>query len=178
MRSNGLSKCDKLMVKNKKTAIIGHYHYGPIFGGGNGHAINITCSGCRNNNYYYNNNYGNANCGHGSAYSYISCNGLESDCDIFIRDGSNSSYVCEANIGHSYECPEGYFYGEQNTVDYLAGSKKKWLTTEIEVYQINENCDGNVYGEQNRVDNLTVSNEELLTFETEVCDEELIYDSL
>jgi hypothetical protein len=65
-------------------------------------------------------------------------NGLESGCDIFIRDNSNGSYVCEANIGQSYECPKGYIYGQQNTIDYLPGSKKNRLTTEIEVYQLNE----------------------------------------
>jgi hypothetical protein len=80
----------------------------------------------------------NSNCGHGSCYSYISQNSFESGCDIFIRDDSNSSYVCEANIGDSYQCPEDYVYDQQNTIDYLAGTKKNWLTTEIEVYEITE----------------------------------------
>jgi hypothetical protein len=111
LRRNGVSKCEKFMVKNQNKAIIGYKHYGPIFGGGNG-------SGC------------------GSNYLYMS--ECESGCDIFIRDNSNSSHVCEANIGDSYECPEGYVYGQQNTIDYLAGSKKNWLTTEIEVYEITE----------------------------------------
>ena len=101
------------MIKNPDKAIIGHRQYGPIFWGGNGDAVIHS-------------------------YSYISRNGLESGCDIFIRDGSDSSSVCEANIGESYECPEGYIYGQQNTDDYLAGSKKQWLTTEVEVYQIDE----------------------------------------
>ena len=131
LRRNGVSKCEKFMVKNPDKAIIGHRHYGPIFGGGYGHAVNKTCygSGCSSFRFI--------SCGHGSSYSYISRQGLESGCDIFIR-GSNSSSVCEANIGHSYQCPEGYTYGQQNTINFLAGSKKNWLTTEIEVYKINE----------------------------------------
>jgi hypothetical protein len=130
LRRNGVSKCEKFMVKNPNMAIIGHKHYGPIFGGGNGNAVNNYCAACNTNN--------NLNCGHGPNYSYMSRNGLESGCDIFIRDNSNGSYICEANIGHSYQCPGGYVYGQQNTIDYLAGSKKNWLTTEIEVYEITD----------------------------------------
>jgi hypothetical protein len=128
VRRNGVSKCEKFMVKNPETAIIGNKHYGPIFGGGNGKAANK----------YYCDYCGYSNCGCGPNYSYMSRNGYESGCDIFIRDNSNGSYVCEANIGHSYECPEDYEEGQQNTIDYLAGSKKNWLTTEIEVYEITE----------------------------------------
>ena len=128
LRRNGVSQFEKFIVKNPNAAIIGHYHYGPIFGGGNGHAVNNYCGYCGSYNY----------CGHASSYSYMSQNGYESGCDIFIRDNSNYSYVCEANIGHSYQCPVGLAYGHQNTIDYLAGNKKNWLTTEIEVYQINE----------------------------------------
>ncbi len=131
LRRNGVSKCEKFMVKNPNAAIIGHYHYGPIFGGGNGHAVNNYCGHCGSYNY----------CGHGSNYSYMSQNGYESGCDIFIRDNSNGSYVCEANIGHSYNFPVGHTYGQPNTINFLAGNKKNWLTTEIEVYQINETFD-------------------------------------
>lgn len=141
LRRNGVSKCEKFMVKNPNAAIIGHKHYGPIFGGGNGNAVNNYCGYCgsfNNSGFGNNKRYNNNNCSHGSNYSYISENGLVSGCDIFIRDGSNSSYVCEANIGGSYQCPEGYVYGQQNTIDYLAGSNKNFLTTEIEVFEITE----------------------------------------
>jgi hypothetical protein len=48
LRRNGISNFEKFLIKNPDTAIIGHQHYGPIFGGGNGNAINKYCSGCQN----------------------------------------------------------------------------------------------------------------------------------
>ena len=43
LRRKGVSHCEKLKIKRPNTAIIGHYHYGPIFGRGSGHAIVKNC---------------------------------------------------------------------------------------------------------------------------------------
>ena len=116
------------MIKRPNTALIGHYHYGPIFGGGSGHAVIKKCYFCDSR----------VNCTHGSNQSFIHRQHLESGCDIFISDNSNIESFCETNVGQSYECPEGYVYGQQETRSYLAGIRKKWITTEIEVYQISD----------------------------------------
>jgi hypothetical protein len=56
--------------------------------------------------------------------------------DIYVRDNSNIYTKSYANFGDSYNLPPGYTHGESNTQSYLAGSYSSWLTTEIEVFQI------------------------------------------
>ena len=56
--------------------------------------------------------------------------------DLRIVDKSNITTGSYANIGYSYNPPNGYIYQQTNTRNYLAGSYKEWLTTEIEVFQI------------------------------------------
>ena len=137
LRRNGDFDAQKFTIKDPTKALIGHYSYGPIFGGGNGNALKQQCSYC---GYDYDDGSDYCNeCGHDYDYSYILNYASEYGCDIFIASNSNTSYECEANIGQSYECPDDHIYGEQNTIDYLAGGKKNWRTTEIEVYQIIRN---------------------------------------
>ena len=118
LRRNGTSNNEKFMIKpsNSNTALIGNPKHGPIFGGGNGNAINKSCNYCRNY-------YGNCNCV--SGYDYITYNGYETGCEIFIKDNSNVNHGSEANIGDSYQLPYN-----------LAKTKKEWLTTEIEVFEL------------------------------------------
>ena len=124
LRRNGDFDPQNFSIKDPSKALIGHHSYGPIFGGGNGNALKHHGRGFN----VYNNRFNNA-----------LSSGLETGCDIFITSNSNTSYVCEANIGQSYECPVNHIYGQQNTINFLAGGKKNWVTTEIEVYQIIKN---------------------------------------
>ncbi len=56
--------------------------------------------------------------------------------DIYIVDRSDTQGGSCSNLGHSYQCPPGYSYGTENTICFLAGTYNRWLTTEIEVYQL------------------------------------------
>ena len=132
LRRNGVSKGQKFAIKNPRKALIGHFYYGPIFGGGNSNALNKHCYGCGH--------VVSFNCGHVlENYSYVNYHNVKTDCDIFLRDSSNDKFGCEVNLGHTYQCPDGYTCGQKNTTDYLAGETNNWLTTEIEVYQIIRN---------------------------------------
>ena len=72
-----------------------------------------------------------------ASYGPIFGSGVGSENDFYICDSSNTDYGSTANIGHSYECPEGHIFGDKETSCYLTGSPNRWLTCEIEVYQIN-----------------------------------------
>ncbi len=54
--------------------------------------------------------------------------------DIVIKDKSNINIGSYSNLGRSYHYPPENVDKES----FLAGSENKWLTTEIEVYQINK----------------------------------------
>ncbi len=54
---------------------------------------------------------------------------------ICILNESNTNTRSYSNFGNSYNLPDGYIYGG-NARDYFAGHWNKWITTEIEVYQI------------------------------------------
>ena len=139
LRRNGFIGAQKFIIKDPTKALIGHSSYGPIFGGGNGNAFNVYID-CHVYEVGYEVGYDlGYNRGYNYNFNHGYNSGLEFGCDIFITSNSNTSYVCEANIGQSYECPVDHIYGQQNTIDYLAGGKKNWLTTEIEVYQIIRN---------------------------------------
>jgi hypothetical protein len=56
------------------------------------------------------------------------------DRDIVIKDKSNINIGSYSNLGRSYHYPPENVDKES----FLAGSENKWLTTEIEVYQINK----------------------------------------
>ena len=53
--------------------------------------------------------------------------------DIYIKDQSNTNIGSITNLSNSYDYPPEN--GDSNS--FLAGSYNGWLTTEIEVYQIN-----------------------------------------
>ena len=57
-------------------------------------------------------------------------------CDICIKNNSNTEKGSLADFGSSYNLPDGYKHGEAQTRSYLAGNYNKWLSTEIEVYQV------------------------------------------
>ena len=59
--------------------------------------------------------------------------------DIHICDQSNIKTGSCTNFGITYHLPDGYTFASDSTDNYLAGSLKNWLTTEIEVYKINPN---------------------------------------
>jgi hypothetical protein len=56
--------------------------------------------------------------------------------EIRICDRSNENMGSYTNIGNTFECPEGYIHGNDNTKCFISGNYNQWLTTEIEVYQI------------------------------------------
>ena len=56
-------------------------------------------------------------------------------CDIYVRSNSNTETGSYTNFGVSYELPEGYTYTE-SAKNYLAGNYNQWLTTEIEVFEL------------------------------------------
>ncbi len=56
--------------------------------------------------------------------------------DIRIVNRSDIHGGSFSDLGHSYQCPTGYTYGNKNTKCFLAGTDNGWLTTEIEVYQL------------------------------------------
>ncbi len=55
--------------------------------------------------------------------------------DIRIIDKSNIYTASSTYFCYSYQCPSGYSYGATSQ-PFLAGTSSGWLTTEIEVYQI------------------------------------------
>ncbi len=57
--------------------------------------------------------------------------------DIYINNNSNVTVGSYCNFGHSYSLPDNIVYGTDNAKTFLAGNYNQWLTTEIEVYQIN-----------------------------------------
>ena len=57
--------------------------------------------------------------------------------DILIIDKSDINTGSCTFFGHSYELPLAYCRRNEETNKYLAGSYNNWLTTEIEVYRIN-----------------------------------------
>jgi hypothetical protein len=55
--------------------------------------------------------------------------------DFEIRDRSDINTGSWTRFCFTYQCPSGYSFDEY-TKSFLAGSYNKWLTSEIEVYQI------------------------------------------
>ena len=58
------------------------------------------------------------------------------NCDIHVRVNSNTGTNSHSNFGNSYQLPEGYTFGSESAKSYLAGKDYSWLTTEIEVFQL------------------------------------------
>ena len=56
--------------------------------------------------------------------------------DIFVVANSNTETGSWTNFGFSYELPEGYTFRSESARKYLSGNFDKWLTTEIEVFQL------------------------------------------
>ena len=56
--------------------------------------------------------------------------------DLLICNESNIKTGSFTDFGYSYNSPDGYSYGGNNTKSFLAGNYNQWTTTEIEVYQI------------------------------------------
>ena len=56
--------------------------------------------------------------------------------DISVVSNSNIETGSYTDFGNSYEIPEGYTYGTGSARNYLSGNYNKWLTTEIEVFQL------------------------------------------
>ena len=66
----------------------------------------------------------------GSCYHLMYC------ADIIIFDLSNIKCGSFSLFGRNYELPPGFVYDTDNSNSFLAGNYIKWLTTEIEVYEI------------------------------------------
>ena len=58
------------------------------------------------------------------------------DCDIVVKANSNTETGSYTQFGYSYRLPEGFAYGSRSANDYLSGNYHNWLTTEIEVFQL------------------------------------------
>ena len=57
--------------------------------------------------------------------------------DLYLCNQSNINTGSYSNFGHSYELPDGFVYATEDAKNFIAGNYNQWLTTEIEVYQIN-----------------------------------------
>ncbi|CDW81058.1 tldc domain-containing protein [Stylonychia lemnae] len=55
--------------------------------------------------------------------------------DIFISNDCNNNSNSGCNLGYTYMPPQGFKYGDQQSKDYLGGSKE-FKVIEIEVYQV------------------------------------------
>ena len=53
-----------------------------------------------------------------------------------VKANSNTRTGSETNFGNSYKLPEGYTFGSESARNYLSGNYNKWLSTEIEVFQL------------------------------------------
>jgi hypothetical protein len=71
--------------------------------------------------------YGNAIGGGDSIFYY---------CDIIVYNQSNTTVRSRCNLGGYYQLPEGITVNSAEAINFLAGNHNQWLTTEIEVYQI------------------------------------------
>ena len=56
--------------------------------------------------------------------------------DICVIANSNTNSGSTTNFGFSYQLPLGYTYPTQKAQNYLSGNFNNWLTTEIEVFQL------------------------------------------
>ena len=56
--------------------------------------------------------------------------------DITICSKSNTKTGSYANFGLRYELPEGLTFGSDSAKNFLSGNFNKWLSTEIEVFQL------------------------------------------
>jgi hypothetical protein len=56
--------------------------------------------------------------------------------DIIVYNQSNTTVRSTCNLGCHYQLPEGTTAGSAEAINFLAGNHNQWLTTEIEVYQI------------------------------------------
>ena len=56
--------------------------------------------------------------------------------DIRVKSNSNTETGSYTEFGFSYELPEGYTYYTDGARNYLSGNYNLWLTTEIEVFQL------------------------------------------
>ena len=56
--------------------------------------------------------------------------------DIVVEPNSNTETGSWTYFGACYQLPEGYTFRSESAKNYLAGNYDKWLTTEIEVFQL------------------------------------------
>ncbi len=56
--------------------------------------------------------------------------------DIVLCNLSNQNFGSFCLFGASYKLPPGFMYNTDKSKSFLAGNFNKWLTTEIEVYEI------------------------------------------
>ena len=56
--------------------------------------------------------------------------------DIDVKANSNTVTGSNTEFGDSYQLPEGYTSYTESAKSYLSGNHNKWLTTEIEVFQL------------------------------------------
>jgi hypothetical protein len=56
--------------------------------------------------------------------------------DIGIKDSSNTKVGSWCNFGRNYQLPAGITYATETANFFLAGNFNRWVTAEIEVYEI------------------------------------------
>ena len=56
--------------------------------------------------------------------------------DIIVFNQSNTTVRSKCHLGQYYQLPEGITADSAEAINFLAGNHNQWLTTEIEVYQI------------------------------------------
>ena len=72
--------------------------------------------------------------GYSSSSDWLFCFG--GGHDIAVISNSNTQHGSHTDFGDSCQLPEGYTKGSESAKNYLSGNYNKWLTTEIEVFQL------------------------------------------
>ena len=138
------SRCDG--KANTITIIKNHLNY--VFGGyasrawhskdayiedGNAFIFSLRRNGTSTNEKYKVKNPQSAYRGYSSSSVWLFAFG---GYDIDILANSNTVTGSFTNFGASYQLPEGYTYQSESAYNYLSGNYNQWLTTEIEVFQL------------------------------------------
>ena len=139
------SKCDGkantvTIVKNNLNYVFGGYaskawdSKGAYIEDGNAFIFSLRRNGTSTNEKYKVTNRHTAYFGHSSSNSHLF--GFGGAHDIAVKNNSNTETGSYTHFGYSYQLPEGYTFESESAKNYLSGNYNQWLTTEIEVFQL------------------------------------------
>ena len=139
------SKCDGkantiTIVKNNLNYVFGGYaskawhSKGAHIEDGNAFIFSLRRNGSSTNEKYKVTKPLYAYYGEPSSSGWLFCFGHVHD--IVVKANSNTETGSYTNFGDSYQLAEGYTYYTAGAKNYLSGNHNSWLTTEIEVFQL------------------------------------------